>query len=294
MSDIKYAKNGDVEIAYEVHGDPTTGNPLLLIMGLDFQMCWWPPTLIDRAVERGYCVVTFDNRDAGLSTKFESAKQENAFKALFGGSKAQYTALDMINDGLAVMDAVGWESANVMGASMGAALAQATAVQYPERVRGLISVSGMPADASKLQLMRYFKYGWYPKMAKLGSPTDKESEVEMMSKIMAMMSNGGYAAPEEWVRETAGIAYDRSPRDPKSTQRQLAAGNAFKVPPISGINASTLVVTGDKDPMIKESAAERIASQIPNAELLVLPNMGHLLPNELIDQFLDAVDKVTS
>lgn len=294
MSEIKYAQNGDVKIAYEVHGDLATGKPLLMIMGLDFQMCWWPPALIDQAVERGYCVVTFDNRDAGLSTKFESAAKENAFKALFGGSKAQYSALDMVNDGLAVMDAVGWESTNVLGASMGAALAQGMAVQYPDCVRGLISVSGMPADVSKMQLLKYLKFGWYPKMARLGNPTGRDSEIEMMSKIMDMMANGGYASPENWVRETAGVAYDRSPRDPQSTQRQLAAGNDWEVPAISQIKAPTIVVTGDLDPMIKLSSSERIAKSIPNARLVVFESMGHLLPNELTAQFLDEVDTVAS
>ena len=294
MSEIQYTNNGDVKIAYEVHGDSATGKPLLLIMGLDFQMVWWPPVLIEQAVNRGYCVVTFDNRDSGLSTKFESVRKENAFKALFGGSKAQYSALDMVNDALAVIDAVGWESANIMGASMGAALAQGMAVQYPERVRGLISVSGVPADASKAQLIRYLKFGWYPKMAKLGNPTDRDSEVEMMTKIMDLMANGGFSSPEGWVREAAGIAYDRSPRDPQSTQRQLAAGNDWKVPSISQIKAPTIVVTGDLDPMMKLSSAQRIAASISDSRLVVFENMGHLLPNELIPRFLDEVDTVSS
>lgn len=294
MPEIEYAKNSDVEIAFEVHGDRANGKPLLLIMGLDFQMVWWPPALIEQAVGRGYCVATFDNRDSGLSTKFESERKVNAFKALFGGSMAQYSALDMIKDGLAVMEAVGWESANIMGASMGAALAQGMAAQYPERVRGLVSVSGMPADASKAQLLKYLKFGWYPKMAKLGNPTDRDSEIEMMAKIMELMANGGYSSPADWVRETAGVAYDRSPRDPQSTQRQLAAGNDWKVPSISQIKAPTIVVTGDLDPMMKLSSAERIATTIPQARLVVFENMGHLLPNELIAQFLDEVDSVTT
>lgn len=294
MSDIKYAKNGDVEIAYEVFGNPATGKPLLLIMGLDMQMVWWPTALIEQAVDRGYCVVRFDNRDAGLSTKFDSQRKENAFKALLGGSKPQYTGLDMVNDGIAVMDAIGWESANVLGASMGAALAQGMAVQYPDRVRSLISVSGLPADSSKLAMMKYLKYGWYPKMAKVGNPTDRDSEIEVMSKIMKLMANGGDEAPEGWVRETAGTSYDRSPRDSNSTQRQLAAGNAWKVPPINTIQVPTLIVAGEVDPMIKTSAATATANKIPNSRLVIYPKMGHLLSPELVPAFLDEVDTVTS
>ena len=115
----RYTTNGDVRIAYETFGDLVTGEPLLLVMGLDFQMVWWPDGLCEMFADRGFAVVRFDNRDTGLSTHFESPRRQNPFRALLGGTKPVYTGADMHADALAVMDAVGWQRANVLGGSMG-------------------------------------------------------------------------------------------------------------------------------------------------------------------------------
>ena len=67
MPEVRYVHRGDVRIAYETVGDLAHGEPLLLVMGLDFQMVWWPDELLERLVEAGFAVVRFDNRDAGLT-----------------------------------------------------------------------------------------------------------------------------------------------------------------------------------------------------------------------------------
>lgn len=79
----------------------------------------------------------------------------------------------------------------------------------------------------------------------------------------------------------AAVSHDRSPRDPKSTQRQIAAGRAQKIPPISGIHVPALVFCGRDDPIIKPRASQEIAARIPGAELVIYPGMGHSLPEEL-------------
>ena len=108
---IGYARNGDVDLAYETFGDLASGEPLLLVMGLDFQMVWWPDEFIARLVDAGFAVVRFDNRDTGLSTHFDPVERPNPWKALLGRVPPAYTARDMLDDALAVMDAVGWSSA---------------------------------------------------------------------------------------------------------------------------------------------------------------------------------------
>lgn len=293
MPETHYTNNGDVQIAYETFGDLENGEPLLLIMGLDSQMVWWPEGLCNRLVDNGFAVVRYDNRDAGLSTKFDSKRKENAWKALLGGTKAEYTTIDMLNDGLAVMDAVGWGSANVMGASMGAALAQSMAVTYPERVRSVISISGVPADASKFELLRYLKFGWFPKMARVKEAADRDGEIAVWMKVMRMLFGDSYPFPEEWVRETAGISYDRSPRDPKSTQRQLAAGRATTIAPLSTIKVPTLVIIGEADPMIKMKGSAEVARRIPNSTFVTYPGMGHSLPEQLWPDMVTKILEVT-
>jgi pimeloyl-ACP methyl ester carboxylesterase len=277
----RYAHNNDVEVAYETFGDPATGEPLLLIMGLDFQMVWWPDALCERLVERGFAVVRFDNRDSGLSTKFGSAQKENPFLALLGRTKPSYTTRDMLHDAIAVMDAVGWKSAHVMGASMGAGLAQAMALYHPDRVQTLTCAMGVPADVSGIGVMGYIKFGVFAKLRRIKPGGSREQQIDSLVEVFRVLASPGYPFPGDWVRSVAEVSHDRSPRDPTSTQRPIAAGRAQKIPPISGIHVPALVFCGRDDPIIKPKGSQDIAAKIPGATLVIYPGMGHNLPEEL-------------
>lgn len=292
-SEIKYARNGDVSIAYETFGDLGSGVPLLGIMGLDFQMVWWPDAFCAMLADRGFAVARFDNRDTGLSTHFSSDQRESPWRALLGGTKPAYTTLDMLDDALAVMDALGWESANVLGGSMGGALAQALAVYHPSRVRALISCMSVPADSGSLQLMSYIKFGAFRQFRRLKADDTRESQVELLVSVYRAISSPGFPFPEKWAREAAEISHDRSPRDPTSTQRQLAAGRAQKIPPISRITAPTLVISGEDDPLIKPKGGRDTAARILGAKFVSYPGMGHHLPEELWPQIVDEICAVT-
>ena len=128
-------RNGDVQIAYEDLGRPG-GRPVLLISGLDGQMIGWPDGFCAALAGAGFHVVRYDNRDAGLSTHF-------------AGKKKAYELTDMIDDMMAVLDAVGWESANLAGLSMGGGLAQFAALLRPERVRTVTAISAIRSTASR-------------------------------------------------------------------------------------------------------------------------------------------------
>ncbi len=292
-SPTRYARNGDVSVAYETFGDPATGEPLLLIMGLDFQMVWWPDGLCQQLVDRGFAVVRFDNRDTGLSTHFDSARQENPWRAQLGRSTPVYSALDMLDDAIAVLDAVGWPSAHVMGGSLGAGLAQAMALMHPGRVRTLISCMGLPADASPIRSLSYIKFGIFRKLRKVQPATSRSGEIDNLVFIYRTIASPGFPFPEEWARATAAISYDRSPRDPKSTQRQLAAGRAQKLPPLSAIAAPTLVISGEADPLLKVKGGRDTARRIAGATFVSYPGMGHNLPEELWPDIIERIAAVT-
>ena len=287
----QYAHNKAVTVAYESFGDVATGEPLLLISGLDFQMVWWPDAFCQQLADRGFAVVRFDNRDSGLSSKFDSAKKENPFLALLGRTKPSYSTVDMLDDAIAVMDAVGWKRAHVVGVSMGSALAQALALYHPDRVRTLTSAMGVPADVSGLGAMRYIKFGVFLKLRKIKQATTRETEIDNLVEMLRTFGSPGYPFPGDWARSVAAVSHDRSPRDPKSTQRQLAAGRAQKIPPISGIHVPALVFCGREDPIIKPKASQDIAARIPGAKLVIYPGMGHSLPEEL---WPDMVGRITA
>ncbi|MEK6439095.1 alpha/beta fold hydrolase [Pseudonocardia sp. T1-2H] len=285
----RYARNGDVSIAYETFGDLDSGEPLLLIMGLDFQMVWWPEAFCDQLVAAGFAVVRFDNRDTGLSTHFDSPTKQSPWRALLGATKPAYTSSDMLNDAAAVLDAVGWTSAHVMGGSMGAALAQAMALLHPHRVRSLISCMGLPATAGPLRTLTYLRFGIFPTLMTLKPATTRDEEIHNLVTIYRAIASPGFPFPEDWAREVAGISYDRGPRDPRTTQRHLAAGRAVRLPPLSTITAPTLVISGEDDPLVKAAGGRDTARQIPGSTFVSYPGMGHNLPQELWPELITRI-----
>jgi pimeloyl-ACP methyl ester carboxylesterase len=289
---IRYATNGDVQIAYEAFGDLEHGEPLLLVMGLDFQMVWWPDELVARFVEAGYAVVRFDNRDTGLSTSFAPVAKPAPFKALFGRVPPAYTTRDMLDDILAVLDAVGWESAHVLGGSMGAALAQGLALENPGRVRSLTSCMGTAADAGVLQTLRAIRPGVFRTLHRIRPGGTDAEQIDALVAIYRAIASPGYPFPEEWAREAARISHERHPRDASTTQRQLAAGRAHRVPPLERITVPTLVISGRDDPLIRWRAGRAVARRIPGARFVCYPGMGHAIPPELFDDVVAEVRRL--
>ena len=109
---VQYARNGDADIAYEVLGG-ARGRPLLLIMGMAVSRFWWPQGLVQQLIASGFHVVAFDQRDAGQSTRFRDDRSGGPVRALFGRRLVAYSAEDLTDDAIAVLNAVGWDSAHI-------------------------------------------------------------------------------------------------------------------------------------------------------------------------------------
>ena len=111
----KLQANG-LQIEYDTFGDPQ-GDPMLLIMGLGTQMIAWSPEFCEALAARGHYVIRFDNRDIGLSTRFDGARIPGKFRyALHFIAKvplgAPYSLTDMATDALGVLDALDIPSAH--------------------------------------------------------------------------------------------------------------------------------------------------------------------------------------
>jgi pimeloyl-ACP methyl ester carboxylesterase len=93
-------------------------------------------------VDHGYRVIRFDNRDCGLSSKFDTAGVPDIGAALRRGMPltAAYTLEDMAADCVGLLDALGIPKAHIVGASMGGAIAQIVAALYPQRTLSLTSI----------------------------------------------------------------------------------------------------------------------------------------------------------
>src|ERR1700745_2001938 len=109
-------------------------------MGLGVQMIWWEDEFCNQLVDAGFFVIRFDDRDSGRSQDIDAAPR--ALRSVLRLSKPAYTLDDMARDAVGVTDAVGLDSAHIMGASMGSMIAHSMAIHYPRRVRSVISMMG--------------------------------------------------------------------------------------------------------------------------------------------------------
>src|SRR5687768_9843974 len=117
---MKITANGiDIEIEDTHEGDASGRPVVLLIMGLGMQLVAWPPALVQALVDAGYRVIRLDNRDIGLSQKFDHLGHPNllweSIKYKLGlAVKAPYGLHDMAADALAVLDVLGVQKAHVV------------------------------------------------------------------------------------------------------------------------------------------------------------------------------------
>ncbi len=291
---IEYAQHGDVRIAYETFGDPASGEPLVMIMGLDFTMVWWHDDLCRALVEAGFAVVRFDNRDTGLSTRFSTPQIRNQWATRLGRSRPAYTTIDMVGDIVAVLDALGWASAHVLGASMGGALAQATALFHPSRVRSVTSIMSLPAGLGMMRTLTYLQPSIFAKIAKARKPAETpQDEIDNLVATYRLCASPGFPLDEQFARRAAELTVERGGVDPGTTSRQLSASKGVRLPKLSTITVPTLAINGEADPLIKPKGGRDTAKQIPGARFVSYPGMGHDFPRALWPPIIDQIRTTT-
>eukprot|EP00906_Rhabdomonas_costata_P037375 RCo052594 len=154
---VRYCQSAgqDIQLFYDTFGDRSTGQPLLLVMGLGGQMILWRSEFCERLAEEGFFVIRFDNRDVGLSSHLDHLGSQNLasvfFEMVVGDSAPPYTVYDMALDAVALLDHLGIPQAHLFGFSMGGLIVQQMAVSFPERVLSLTTMSS-PAGLSSSSL----------------------------------------------------------------------------------------------------------------------------------------------
>ena len=266
------AANG-ITIEYEQEGD---GDPLLLIMGLNGQLIDWPAGLVAELVGRGFRVIRFDNRDAGLSTEFTSTPptvwELMRRAALRTRVPAEYTIPDMAADAVALLDALDIRQAHVAGMSMGGMIAQQIAIDHPERVLSLTSImstTGNPrVGRPKPKVLLH---------AARRRPLGPEQAVDSAVDLFRLIS--GPTFDDTDFRELAEASIARSYR-PEGTGRQLAAilASPDRTPRLRQLRVPALVIHGMRDPLVRPSGGVATAEAIPGSRLLMFNDMGHDLP----------------
>ncbi|MGW1409697.1 alpha/beta fold hydrolase [Streptomyces sp. NPDC002403] len=283
-----------VSIAYETFGDPAD-RAVLLVMGFGAQMIAWHEDFCRALAERGRHVIRYDNRDCGLSTKFDdhpvdmgrftgAVRSGDISSAL---AMAPYTLQDMADDGLGLLTALGIERAHVVGSSMGGMIAQTMAISHPERVLTLTSMMSSTGEPD---------YGQSSPEAQAvllsPKPTDREGYIAAAEKDLVWASKR-YGSPA-LLRELAAASYDRA-YYPAGAGRQLAAMilSGSRADALRELRVPTLVIHGLDDVLTDPSGGRRTAQLVPGAELLLIPDMGHDRPREVWGEIIDALDSHT-
>ncbi|MFT4569408.1 MAG: pimeloyl-ACP methyl ester carboxylesterase [Hyphomicrobiaceae bacterium] len=282
-----------IELEYDTFGSPSD-EPLVLVMGLGAQMILWDEAFCAELVERGFFVVRFDNRDIGLSTHLHDLPSPNLIQvvaaALTGRKfKAPYLLRDMAADTAGLIRALGLDSAHVVGASMGGMIAQTLAVQHPTLVRSLTSIMSTPGDAD---LPR-------PTTRALTAlarpiPRARDKAIERTVKLFRTIGSPGFPFEEDLVRDVATRSFDRS-FDRKGVARQMAAiiASGGRRAVLAAVNAPTLVIHGDADPLVPPQCGVATADAIREAELLMINGMGHDLPRAKWKTMIDGIAGLT-
>lgn len=272
-----------IDLCYETIG---SGDPLLLVHGLGGQLIDWHDDLVRVLADRGFAVTRYDNRDAGLSTKFDSAPTPDMM-AILGGDRSTvpYLVADMAADAAGLIEELGLAPANVVGVSMGGMIVQQLSIDRPELVRSLCSImsttgdpkAGQPTEAAMQVLTT-------------PPPTERSAYLDHEVGVWKVIGSPGFPFDEKEVRRRAAASFDRS-FNPQGTARQLAGVMASpdRTRALGNVGAPTLVIHGEDDALIDAGGGRATAAAIPGAELLLIPGMGHSLPPEVWDKVVGAI-----
>ena len=281
-----YADSNGHAIWYEcmLPTGPTKGT-VLLLMGIGGSGIFWPPAFLRAFVDAGYRTIRYDHRGTGMSDWVKEWDR-----------RSPYSLRDMAGDAVAVLDALGIESAHLVGLSMGGMIAQEITIHYPERVASLtlMMTSGHVGDpdlpgpssrffisnvATGLPLLKYRLIGG-----------EKNLIREPVAKMIAASGVEGYEA-----REMAEIVlYDlrrrRGINGRAILQHWMAINlSSSRYERLKGVTAPALVIHGTADPLLPSEHGRKLAATIPNAQVLWLPDVGHVFPPPDAERVFDAI-----
>jgi pimeloyl-ACP methyl ester carboxylesterase len=280
-----------IDICYEIFGD-ASAEPMLLIMGLGAQMIHWDDDFCRQLAARGFRVIRFDNRDIGKSSRLTGGKRLGAvellkLRFLKIPVAAPYKLLDMAEDTIGLMDALGIKLAHLVGASMGGMIAQEIAISFPQRVRSLTSIMSTTGNPKIPPPTREASA-----MLMAPPPATKEEYFERFAKTWKILRVGSFPEDERLDRSRAERTFERG-LNPAGVGRQLRAilASGSRKERLRMVKAPTLVIHGTVDPLVRPEGGKDTAASIPGAKLLMVEGMGHALPVPMWPQIIDAIDK---
>ncbi len=287
---MQISANG-VQLEVEDHGS-VTGEPLVLIMGLGMQLVAWQSEFVASLVARGFRVIRFDNRDIGLSQRYDHLGVPNlAINSIKYAVRLKvigpYTVADMADDTAGLLDALGIQSAHVCGASMGGMIAQQLAARHPRRVKSLTlmmtSSGARRLPGPSLKVIRAL-------ISRPKNADNIDSVIAHYVRLYGLIGSPRYPTNEAYLHARLGMALRRSYR-PQGAARQMVAiaadGNRSEL--LTQIKLPTQVIHGQDDPLVPVAAGHDLAQKIAGAKFALIEGMGHDMPIELWPRFVSGI-----
>lgn len=254
------AKVGDISIYYEVHGN---GEALVGISGYGMSSAGWMTAMHIFGEE--YRMVILDNRGTGRSDKPD----------------IPYSMEMMADDVVGLLDIIGIDAAHIFGISMGGLIAQNLALRYPQRVINLVlacthcgGTHYVAADAKVVWRLLDFERA------------QKLTPEENLREMMPLMCSQQFLDDNPGIIEQFVVWNTKYPTPLHGSTRQLEAMQGHDTyARLPEINAPTLVISGDIDKIVPVENSKLLADRIPDAELVIIENMGHGFFIEAADEF---------
>ncbi len=269
MPETRYAKSGDVHIAYQVSGD----GPLdvVLVPGfisnveLAWDMPFSGPAL--RKIGSFARVISFDKRGTGLSDRTVGIP----------------TLEQRMDDVRAVMDAVGIDCASLWGISEGGPMCMLFAATYPTRTSALV----LQGSFARLVQSADQPFGYPP-----GAVAPTIAMFEEQWGTGAVVGNFFPSAADDPAMQEQLARYERNGASPSAMVGIVEMVAAIDVRPIlPTIGVPTLVVHSTGDPMISVEHGRYLAEHISGAQYLELPGEDHLTIREDEARFFDDIEE---
>jgi len=269
--DSRFIEVNGINVHYKTYGQ---GEPtFILLHGFGASLFSWREVTAPLA-EFG-TVIAYDRPAFGLTERPLKWEGENPY--------SQEAQIELV---IGLMDALGIERAILVGNSAGGTIAMLTALKYPQRVQSLILVdpavyAGGGAPAWVRPLLRT------PQMRHLGPLIARQIQTRGPELIELAWHDPSKVTPE--ILEGYQKPLRLADWDKALWELTLASRESGLAERLSELTLPTLVITGDDDRIVPTEQSVRLAEELPNAQLVVIPQCGHLPHEEHPAEFMQAV-----
>ncbi|MED7819464.1 MULTISPECIES: alpha/beta fold hydrolase [unclassified Francisella] len=254
-------KNG-TEIFYSVVGQ---GSPLIMLPGLTGDQTMWGNIVLE--LQKHYQVILIDNRGAGRSQV----------------TQAPFSISDMANDVMNVIEELKLKKTSILGHSMGGYVAQEFAIQYPEKLDKLILMSTR-CKASPLSTIQ--------SEIAFHLIDSKIDPIVLIKNSMTWCFGETFMSNEKNVTDYIERSLNRQyPAHLEGFKHQVLAINSFENNNLEKIQAPTLIINGEEDRIAPIPYSDYMKKHIPNAQQVILKNVGHMPHIEDCDQVVQQINK---